>query len=105
MRFVETRVFTAAVAECLGEESYRLFQLAIASRPDLGKLIRGSGGLRKVRWGTGQRGKRGGARVIYYWRAGTDVCYLLFTYSKNRDATIGARQLQVLRKLIAEELE
>jgi hypothetical protein len=51
MRFVETPVFTAAVTSLLSDEEYRQLQLALLIRPAQGVLIRGSGGLRKLRWG------------------------------------------------------
>ncbi|MDP3768351.1 MAG: hypothetical protein Q8S13_10075, partial [Dehalococcoidia bacterium] len=63
MRFVETPVFTAAVTSLLSDEEYRQLQLALLIRPEQGALIRGSGGLRKLRWGARGRGKRGGVRV------------------------------------------
>ena len=66
MRFVETPVFTASVTLLLSDEEYRQLQLALLIRPEQGVLIRGSGGLRKLRWGARGRGKRGGVRVIYY---------------------------------------
>jgi len=49
MRFVETPVFTRAVTALLDEEQYRALQLALALRPEQGDVIRGSGGLRKLR--------------------------------------------------------
>jgi len=70
MRFVETPVFTRAVTSLLSDEEYRQLQLALLIRPEQGALIRGSGGLQKLRWGAQGRGKRGGVRVIYYWHAG-----------------------------------
>lgn len=50
MRFVETPVFTRAVTSLLSDEEYRQLQLALLIRPEQGALIRGSGGLRKLRW-------------------------------------------------------
>lgn len=67
MRFVETPVFTRELTELLNEEDYRALQLALVFRPEQGKLIPETGGLRKLRWASGARGKRGGCRVIYYW--------------------------------------
>ncbi len=77
MRFVETPVFTRAVTALLDEEQYRALQLALALRPEQGDVIRGSGGLRKLRWGLAGRGKRGGARVIYHWDKPTQTFYML----------------------------
>lgn len=73
MRFVETFVFTAVVTALLSAEEYRQLQLALLIRPEQGALIRGSGGLRKLRWGVRGRGKRGGVRVIYYWHPGEEL--------------------------------
>jgi hypothetical protein len=65
MRFVETPVFTTAVTSLLSDEEYRQLQIALLIRPAQGALIRGSGGLRKLRWGARGRGKRGGVRIVY----------------------------------------
>ena len=51
MHFVETLIFTEEVRDLLGEEEYRALQLALLFRPEQGALIKGSGGLRKIRWG------------------------------------------------------
>ena len=50
----------------MGDDEYRLLQEALVQRPDLGAVIKGSGGLRKVRWKLQWQGKRSGVRVIYY---------------------------------------
>ena len=67
MRFVETPVVTREVLELLDDEELRSLQLALLRRPELGPMIRGSGGLRKLRWAGQGRGKSGGLRVIYFW--------------------------------------
>jgi len=76
MKFIETPVFTRAVVELLKDEDYRLLQLALLLRPELGRVIRGSGGLRKMRWSLPGRGKRGGIRVIYYWDRASETVLL-----------------------------
>jgi hypothetical protein len=53
------------------------------SRPDAGVVIPGSGGLRKLRWALGASGKRGGARLIYYWAVAPDRPLMLNIYPKN----------------------
>ena len=55
----ETSVFTRQVSKLLDAESYRLLQLRLAADPEAGDLIRGTGGLRKIRWQGSGRGKRG----------------------------------------------
>ena len=63
--FIETKLFTQLVETYLTDDDYANLQLAIVANPDAGDVIRGSGGVRKLRWGLPGRGKRGGARVIY----------------------------------------
>jgi len=66
MLFIETPVFTEDVEALLSIDSYRALQYALSLRPETGRVIPGSGGLRKLRWRTTASGKRGGLRVIYY---------------------------------------
>ncbi len=103
MRFVETPVFTAAVTSLLSDEEYRQLQIALLIRPEQGVLIRGSGGLRKLRWGARGRGKRGGVRVIYYWHPGEQSLYMLLIYGKSEQDDLTPTQLRVLRRLMQEE--
>jgi len=82
MRFIETPIFTRAVRGLVGDDDYRALQMALMLRPEQGALIRGAGGLRKVRWGGSGRGKRGGVRIIYYWAADQQAFYMLLAYAK-----------------------
>jgi putative transcriptional regulator len=82
MRFVETSVFTAVLQRHLDDERYRQLQIALMLRPEQGPIIKGSGGLRKVRWAPAGVGKRGGVRVIYYWAPGESVFYMLYIDAK-----------------------
>jgi len=87
----------------LSEEDYAKFQLRLAANPDEGAIIRGAGGLRKVRIAASSRGRRGGARVIYYWAVKKDVLLLLFAYAKNEAADLTAKQVATLAKIVREE--
>ncbi len=78
MRFIETPVFTRALVAQLDDEEYRSLQMALLQRPAFGAVIRGSGGLRKLRWSLPGQGKRGGLRVIYYWDEPTETFYMLY---------------------------
>ena len=62
MEFVETPTFTRLVLKLMADDDYAAMQAALARRPDLGKIIPGSGGIRKMRWAGSGRGKRGGLR-------------------------------------------
>ena len=63
MVIVATAVFTRRIQAILSDEQYRLLQNQLVANPKVGKVIPGSGGLRKVRWSIGGKGKRGGLRV------------------------------------------
>jgi hypothetical protein len=66
MLFVETPVFTERIRALMDDDDYRALQAALILRPESGVVIPGSAGLRKLRWGTQGRGKRGGLRIVYF---------------------------------------
>ena len=103
MELVETPIFTRQVTEQLTDEEYRLLQVHLLQHPNAGAVIPGSGGLRKFRWHLRGRGKRGGARIIYYWKAARGRLYLLFLYPKNVRSDLTPAQLRVLRELVSSE--
>ena len=101
---IETAIFTKGVNELLDDEQYRLLQWVLVKAPDLGKIIPGSGGLRKLRWAGSGRGKRGGIRLIYYWLPKQDRLLMLFLFAKNEQADLTAQQLKTLRLVVQREL-
>jgi hypothetical protein len=103
MELIETSTFTRQITALLNDEEYSGFQSRIAANPELGALIRGGGGIRKVRVAAGSRGKGGGARVIYYWAVRKDVILLLYAYPKNRAADLTPKQASLLAKVVKEE--
>ena len=109
MRFVETPIFTEEVQNLLGEEEYRALQLALLFRPEQGVLVKGSGGIRKIRWGAKGKGKRGGCRIIYYLDKPQDVMqdviYMLFAYPKSAQADLSPAQIRTLSKLVKQEFK
>lgn len=105
MRFVETPVFTNSLRGLLSAEEFRQVQVALLLRPEQGVLIRGSGGLRKLRWGAAGRGKRGGLRLIYFWEASEEFFYMLYVYPKNVQDALTGTQVRALRHLVEEELK
>lgn len=103
MRFVETPMFTAALRRHLDDEQYRQLQIALMLRPEQGPLIKGSGGLRKVRWATVGGGKRRGLRVIYDWAPGEEAFYMLYVYTKAEQGDLTPVQTRQLGRLVREE--
>jgi mRNA-degrading endonuclease RelE of RelBE toxin-antitoxin system len=98
--FVETRIFTKRVLQLMDDESYASLQTHLAKRPEAGDLIRGSGGMRKIRWAGSGRGKRGGLRVIYYWWTAKDRISMLLVYPKNEQDDLSTDQIKLLRKAL-----
>lgn len=103
MVIVETPIFTKQLLSTLSDDEYRLFQNMLLERPDAGKVIPGSAGLRKLRWAAEGRGKRGGLRVIYYWFTARGTILLLFIYPKNVLDNLTPDQLKQLKKVVEEE--
>ena len=65
--------------------------------------MKGSGGIRKVRVAVGARGKRGGARIIYYWAVRRDLILLLYAYPKNVATDLTPKQVSRLARIVMEE--
>ena len=105
MEFVETSIFARIVDDLLDEESQRLLQLELAANPEKGSLIRGTGGLRKLRWAVGGRGKRGGARLIYYWTVSKDTLLMLYAYPKNVQDDLTPAQRKALAQVVKDTYE
>jgi hypothetical protein len=103
MVIIETPIFTRRIQAILSDEEYRLLQIQLINKPDCGKIIRGSGGLRKLRWSVGGHGKRGGIRVIYYWFVSQGTLLLLFAYSKSEQGELTLEQLKQLKKVVEGE--
>ena len=91
--------------DLLQDDEYRTLQVALLLRPEQGPLIKGGGGLRKIRWAPRGTGKRGGVRVIYYWRPGEQVFYMLFAYRKTAQDDLTLDQLRVLARIVREEFK
>jgi hypothetical protein len=103
MIFIETSIFTKLIISLIPEDSYKELQQELLSRPDAGALIRGGGGIRKIRWNAGGVGKRGGIRIIYYLDL-PDRVFMLYAYKKNNQEDLTPEQLRVLKLVVSEWL-
>ncbi len=85
---VETPEFLAAPRRIMDEEERSLLVGHLARNPLDGDLIPGTGGVRKLRWVLEGRGKRGGARVVYYYHSEAMPLFALTAYAKNERANL-----------------
>jgi mRNA-degrading endonuclease RelE of RelBE toxin-antitoxin system len=101
--FVETRLFSSLVQKYLTDEQYGQLQGELSKNPDAGKVVRGSGGVRKLRWAATGRGKRGGYRVIYFVRRPKEIIWMLTIYPKNVTDSIPGHVLKQIREEIEDD--
>jgi len=99
--FVETPIFTRRVCACMDDDEYGRLQSFLAEHPEVGKVIRASGGIRKLRWAGSGRGKRGGLRLIYFWWVARDRISMLMVYPKSEQDDLTPDQLKMLKRQLA----
>jgi hypothetical protein len=97
----ETAVFVRRAASVWDDAEREEFVSFIAANPKAGDVIPETGGVRKVRWSRAGTGKRGGARVVYFYRDGSRPLYLLMVYVKARQADLSADEKKTVRELTA----
>jgi len=100
MVIIETSIFTRLIRELMDDDNYSELQQTLVQKPDVGNLIPGSGGLRKVRWKIEGKGKRGGVRIIYYWQTVDDQIWMLYGYAKASKNDLTKDQLKTLSNII-----
>ena len=99
--FIETAGFSAYLPDYLSDEEYAALQEHLCETPEAGDLVRGSGGVRKLRWARAGSGKSGGVRVCYYARTRRGQILMLVIYAKSARDSLPGQVLKALR----EELE
>ena len=99
----ETPIFQRYADEVWSSDERSAFISWIAANPEAGDLITGSGGCRKVRWSASGRGKRGGARVIYFLEA-EDTIWLLIVYTKGKFDKLPTSFLAQLKQGVEDAL-
>lgn len=97
----ETAAFMRQAGAVWTEDERLEFVDFIARNPEVGELIPGSGGVRKVRWRRQGSGKRGGVRVIYFYHDPAMPIYLLMVYAKSRRDDLSPDAKQTVRGLVA----
>jgi len=96
----ELPLFEAEAKAVFTEPEYESLILFLADHPDAGDLIPDTGGVRKLRWRARGQGKRGGARVIYYFRDLNAPLYLLAVYAKGEKLNLTEAEKKQMRRLV-----
>ncbi len=99
---VEVPPFGRMASSCLSEAELDEFKYFIALNPQAGVRIRGTGGLRKVRWARADKGKSGGVRVIYYYHDDRVPLFFLAIYRKAAKESLSAAEKSKLRQLTSK---
>ena len=101
VRIFFTKNYERAVRKLMSEADRQAMEAAIAADPSAAPVIRGTGGIRKLRWAGSGRGKRGGVRTIYLRHSGLDAVYLLTAYAKADRADLNSADRKALSRLVA----
>lgn len=102
MEFIETPTFTRMLKALLTDDEYRGLQNELMEDPESGDIIKGGGGIRKLRYAAHGRGKSGGVRVIYYWVKDNHQIYMLVVYPKSKKDNLTDKETAILREFVKE---
>ena len=105
--FVELPAFSRYRQDYLEDEAFRALQSALLANPEIGDVIEGTGGLRKMRQADLRRGKgkRGGLRIIYFWWETGRQFWLFTLYDKNELDDLSPTERKALKDMLKRELE
>jgi hypothetical protein len=102
---VEMPSYRAAAEDLLGADGMISVVQTVAANPEIGEVIRGTGGFRKFRAARPGMGKRGGVRVIYIWRGVEYPVFLVKVYAKNVKDNLTMAERNILKKMADEIFE
>lgn len=107
MEFIEAPVFSRYLSSYLDADSYRELQLVLAENPELGAVMPGTGGFRKLRWADLRRGKgkRGGLRLVYFHFPSDHQIWLMTVYDKDEAEDLTMPEKKLLKAALEAELE
>ncbi len=100
MTVVETGEFLKRVKPLLPDLERQELVAFVGANPEAGEIMPGTGGVRKLRWAREGAGKRGGARVVYYYHNERLPVFLLTAYSKNRKANLSKAERNEMKRLV-----
>lgn len=104
-QFIEAPAFARFRENYLDDDGFAELQKNLAANPELGDLVPGAGGIRKLRWRDARRGKgkRGGLRVIYYCFLSDEEIWLLTLYDKNETADLTRNEKDQIKRTLEVE--
>jgi hypothetical protein len=107
VEFIEAPAFTRCLSDYLSDDRFRELQDRLGANPELGDVMPGTGGFRKLRWADARRGKgrRGGLRIIYYYFKPDSQIWLMTLYDKDEALDLTAREKKALKAWVANEFE
>ena len=100
MTVVETASFLKDTKPLMSDWEREELVLFVGGNPEAGEIIPETGGVRKIRWALAGRGKRGGARVIYYFHNEHIPLFLLAAYGKNEKANLTKAERNAMKRLV-----
>jgi hypothetical protein len=102
MIFIESKIFEKLREKYLNDDNYRALQNFLVEQPLVGDVIQGTGGLRKLRWSSKGKGKRGGIRTIYLYITEKSHIHFLTLYAKNEVSDLTADEKKILKRIVEE---
>ncbi len=104
--FIELAPFQKYRSDYLTDDEYRALQIELMQNPEAGDVIKGTGGLRKIRFADKRRGKgkRGGLRVIYYYFVSGCQFWMFTLYDKDEMDDLSTAERKALSELLNEEV-
>ena len=100
MTVVETGEFLKRARSLISDEERAELVAFVGANPEAGEVIPETGGVRKIRWALEGKGKRGGARVIYYYYSERLPVFLLSAYAKNQKANLTQAERNSMKRLV-----
>jgi hypothetical protein len=100
MAVVETERFLKDTRPLMSDADREQHVVFVGANPEVGKIIPETAGVRKLRWALAGRGKRGGARVIYYYHSPRLPVFLLAAYAKSEKANLSKAERSAMKRLV-----
>ncbi|MGX9717007.1 type II toxin-antitoxin system RelE/ParE family toxin [Janthinobacterium lividum] len=99
---IQTPTFVRCIEKIATADELKELEDSILENPEVGSVIRGGGGIRKIRFSIGSQGKSGGGRVIYYYKNSANQVYFLVAYAKSDTENLSKDEIAVLKVLVKE---